>query len=514
MSAGDEEIRMDPSTEIRFDGWTLRRPSGELLREGSRIRLQTQPLLVLEELLARPGELVTREQLITRLWPKGVVDFDTALNSAVRRLRMALGDHAESPRYIETIPRRGYRFIGRLDASPVAPPETHAPSFGYVQAAAGVPVQPSARRAPWRPAALSLLLVTVVATALSSSRPVEPRSGMSAAGESATAQAGERYQRAQFLFQRRAPGDIALARQYYRGAIEAEPGFARAWAGLAGTYWLDTIEGRTPTDEGLPLMRDAAEKALELDPGLAVAHLRLATYFGQVGDLPRHAEHLRRALELDPDDPLVLGTLASEDLNEGRLDEAIALQRRAVEADPLSGVTRYNLASMLYFAGRLDEAEAELRKVRELNPLPDYVNEVLGRVLVLEGRFDEAVELAEPWPDGTKKQMVLAMAWHGLGRAAESDAALRALSESPEAMDRLRIAEVHAFRGEIEEAFRWLSGPADVAPGGLQAVSPSALSWMIPLSPFLRPLHSDPRWAAWRKARGPERNLRVVASAR
>ena len=505
---------MDPSTELRFDGWTLQRSSGELLRAGTRIRLQTQPLLILEELLARPGELVTREQLIARLWPKGVVDFDTALNSAVRRLRTALGDHAETPRYIETIPRRGYRFIGRLDTSPVPAQGGASAADAPADPAIAAPARPAAVRWRWRPAALALLLVTVVAAALSSSRSARTPDATSPATESAAPQAGERYQRAQFLFQRRAPGDIALARQYYRGAIEAEPGFARAWAGLAGTYWLDTIEGRTPPDEGLPLMRDAAEKALELDPGLAVAHLRLATYFGQVGDLPRHAEHLRRALELDPDDPLVLGTLASEDLHEGRLDEAIALQRRAVEADPLSGVTRYNLASMLYFAGRLDEAEAELRKVRELNPLPEYVNEVLGRVLVLKGRFDEAVELAEPWPDGPSRRMVMAMAWHGLGRAEESESALRALSESPRDMDRLRIAEVHAFRGEVDEAFRWLAGPVQSAPGGLQARSPSALSWMIPLSPFLKSLHSDPRWAAWHDAGGGERRLRAVASAR
>jgi len=90
---------MDQCAEIRFDGWTLLRRSGELLRDGTRIRLQSQPLLVLEELLERPGEIVTREQLIARLWPKGVVDFDTALNSAVRRLRTALGDHAETPQY-------------------------------------------------------------------------------------------------------------------------------------------------------------------------------------------------------------------------------------------------------------------------------------------------------------------------------------------------------------------------------------------------------------------------------
>jgi DNA-binding winged helix-turn-helix (wHTH) protein len=100
---------------IRFDGWALHKDLGELAKNGRRILLQDQPLQVLDELLSHPGELVTREQLIARLWPKVVVDFDTGLNSAVRKLRIALGDVAETPRYIETVPRRGYRFIGTID---------------------------------------------------------------------------------------------------------------------------------------------------------------------------------------------------------------------------------------------------------------------------------------------------------------------------------------------------------------------------------------------------------------
>ncbi len=106
--------------EIRFDGWTVNFDSGEITRDGNTHRLQDQPLQILEELVSRPGEVVTREQLITRLWPKGVVEFDTGLNSAMRKLRIAIGDDAETPRYIETLPRKGYRFIGRIeDPTPI-----------------------------------------------------------------------------------------------------------------------------------------------------------------------------------------------------------------------------------------------------------------------------------------------------------------------------------------------------------------------------------------------------------
>jgi DNA-binding winged helix-turn-helix (wHTH) protein/tetratricopeptide (TPR) repeat protein len=100
---------------ISFDGWVLHADTGELLKDARKIRLQQLPLLGLQELLAHPGELGTREQLIARLWPKGVVDFDTGLNTAVRKLRVALEDVGEVPRYIETIPRKGYRFLGAID---------------------------------------------------------------------------------------------------------------------------------------------------------------------------------------------------------------------------------------------------------------------------------------------------------------------------------------------------------------------------------------------------------------
>jgi TolB-like protein/DNA-binding winged helix-turn-helix (wHTH) protein/tetratricopeptide (TPR) repeat protein len=107
--------------EIRFDGWTVNFDSGEITRDGNTHRLQDQPLQILEELVRRPGEVVTREQLITRLWPTGVVEFDTGLNSAIRKLRIAIGDDADTPRYIETLPRKGYRFIGKVEDDTPAP---------------------------------------------------------------------------------------------------------------------------------------------------------------------------------------------------------------------------------------------------------------------------------------------------------------------------------------------------------------------------------------------------------
>jgi TolB-like protein/DNA-binding winged helix-turn-helix (wHTH) protein len=101
-----------------FDGWILARQPLELWREGKRLRLQELPLQILELLVSRPHTLVTREELTAHLWPTGVVDFDAGLNTAMRKLRVALGDAAETPKYIETVPRQGYRFIGNIIDKP------------------------------------------------------------------------------------------------------------------------------------------------------------------------------------------------------------------------------------------------------------------------------------------------------------------------------------------------------------------------------------------------------------
>jgi len=108
------------SRKIRFDGWAFDPESGDLEREGAKTRLQEQPARVLNELIAHAGRVVTREHLIALLWPKGVVDFDTSLNTAIRKLRSALADVAETPRYVETLPRRGYRFVGTLEPDPAS----------------------------------------------------------------------------------------------------------------------------------------------------------------------------------------------------------------------------------------------------------------------------------------------------------------------------------------------------------------------------------------------------------
>ena len=147
--------------------------------------MQDLPFQILDELLGRPGEVVTREQLIARLWPKTIVDFDTNLNSGVRRLRAALKDDAEAPRYVETLPRRGYRYVGPLPRENVAVDPAAAPAGSPVIA----PLPETDSRASRTPPLLwlgVLVVLLIAAIAVFRSKPEEARPSFEASRGVAT----------------------------------------------------------------------------------------------------------------------------------------------------------------------------------------------------------------------------------------------------------------------------------------------------------------------------------------
>src|SRR5215470_15797883 len=114
-----------PTSVARFGIYEISFQSGELRKAGIKIKVQQQPLKLLEILLEHPGEIVTRDELRTRIWPQeSFGDFDQAVNVAIAKLRGALGDSAENPRYIETLPRRGYRFIAEVAIVDTSKPAT------------------------------------------------------------------------------------------------------------------------------------------------------------------------------------------------------------------------------------------------------------------------------------------------------------------------------------------------------------------------------------------------------
>ena len=146
---------------VRFGDFELDLRSRELRRRGVKIALQERPLQVLEVLLRTPGELVTRETLQHELWGGDTfVDFETGLNAAVRRLREALGDAAGVPRFVETLPRRGYRFIGPVQG--VEPPAPHMPE--HAAPAATAPSVPP--RSTWKLAGRYLVALVAIAAVI------------------------------------------------------------------------------------------------------------------------------------------------------------------------------------------------------------------------------------------------------------------------------------------------------------------------------------------------------------
>jgi TolB-like protein/DNA-binding winged helix-turn-helix (wHTH) protein/Tfp pilus assembly protein PilF len=157
---------------LRFDIFELDVRTGELRKRGAKVRLQGQPLQVLETLLRRPGDLVTREELRAQIWKADTfVDFDHSLHNAIARIREALGDSAEAPRYIETLPRRGYRFIGPVETIKIALPQASAQSRQSSEVSAEV--------RPSRPHALlafaTLIVVVVIGSVFWLERTATPR---------------------------------------------------------------------------------------------------------------------------------------------------------------------------------------------------------------------------------------------------------------------------------------------------------------------------------------------------
>ena len=179
-----EHIR--PISVVRFGSYEVSFQAGELRKSGLRIRVQQQPMKLLEMLLEHPGEVVTREELRGRVWPnESFGDFDQALNIAIAKLRSALGDSADNPRFIETLAKRGYRFIADVsfvDADPR--PKLPGPSVGDLRASEVEPKPPGAgsaaapkRRlwtARWVIVALALVSIAILAVLLFRSRTHAP----------------------------------------------------------------------------------------------------------------------------------------------------------------------------------------------------------------------------------------------------------------------------------------------------------------------------------------------------
>ncbi|HEY6391013.1 MAG TPA: winged helix-turn-helix domain-containing protein, partial [Bryobacteraceae bacterium] len=166
------------SRTVQFGSFEVRLDTGELRKSGIRINLQGKPFQILQALLARPGEVVTREELQNRLWPgDSMVDFESGLNTAANRLRLALSDSAENPRFVETVARIGYRFVATVIELPVQPAEAPSPApDASLPTPPAVVAEPESHSSRWRVMIGAAVFLTAIVslTLWSRHQPVQP----------------------------------------------------------------------------------------------------------------------------------------------------------------------------------------------------------------------------------------------------------------------------------------------------------------------------------------------------
>ena len=313
----------------------------------------------------------------------------------------------------------------------------------------------------------------------------------------------------EYHYNRRAPGDISRSVELFRKAVQADPRYARAWAALAGAYAIQAWEVDPPSPVLRARQGEAALRAVELEPSLALAHARLGKYYWDSGDNEGGRRHLELAQQLGPSDPLVLSILAGNALANGDLSKAVDLQSSALVHDPMNAVIRQNLGIYLLAAGRLDEALAAFRTALEMHTgmNPDAEIEI-ARILVLQGRFDEAGLAAQRLPAGKYRDQALAVLAKAPSHRPEADAALARLeayvptpamnTPAHTTMDAVRLAEAYVSRGWNDKAFATLTDQRDaLAKTGESAAYIWDLRKESRLSAFLKPLHADPRWTAF-----------------
>jgi tetratricopeptide (TPR) repeat protein len=295
------------------------------------------------------------------------------------------------------------------------------------------------------------------------------------------------YLQGRFFEDRFTQESSARALEYYRRALEIDPAYGLACAGVArvycdqaGAFWL-------PIAEGFSKAREAAQRALELDPDLPEAHAAMGGIRIFYDWNWRGAdESLRRALELAPGNARILRSAAIVARSPGRLQEAIELLRRAAALDPLGVPVHRTLAQACHAAGLLDEAEAAATKALEINPHDARSRFWLGLTLLARGRLDEAQTAFEhELHDDLLGLLGLALVHHASGRDADSRAALQALVEKDPDGGAYQIAEGYAGRGETDLCFEWLDRAYRQHDPGLASVK---------LDPLLYNVRGNPRW--------------------
>lgn len=482
-----------PRRIYAFGAFTLDVDRAELKKAGSDARLRPKSFALLCYLVEHRGRVVSKDELLDAIWGRTVVT-EGSVTQCLIDVRRALGDASQS--FVRTVPRRGYIFDAPVSDVAMKTSSDASAANPHQARIAATRAGRIGNRSAWiLGGCLLALLIAVSSAGLLATK----KRADTVAIAPATSQAFSAYRQARFFQDRRAPGDLDRAVRLYEESLRFDPRFARAWVGLAAVYRIEVGEGVLSLPLGAAKRRFAVEQALRIDSRLAEAQVEAARLAADDGDTAAAAEHRREAVASSPDDPIILTHLANVAAWHDRLDEAIALARRVVELDPLAAVPRHHLAHLLFANGEFQQAKIQFAKQADLNPLAAAENDVpIGFMLILEHRFDEALASIDRWPAGADRDEAIAMIGPAMGREAEARAAMQRLTGTDDLGGAARLAEVHAFRDNSDEAFHALQNARDKLTPESRSSPDGNWLWYIRFSPFLRPLHADPRWARLR----------------
>lgn len=371
---------------MRFEHFEIDEDGYQLREAGKPVRLERIPMELLMLLARNPSRLVSRDEIVAQIW--GVNHFlesESAVNTAVRKLRKALKDDASSPRFIETVPGKGYRFTAKAI--------TGGPNNGS--------------RAP-HPEAVRLFL------------------------------------QGRHVWNKKTPQAYEQAIGLFQEAIDHDASFAQPYVGLAYCYVMMGIHGLKPAADVYPLARAAAASALELDPQSAEAMTAMADVTkGFDWEWGAAEGQYQRALQLNPDYPVAHQWYANLLSILGRHDEAIAEAVEARRHDPLSVGPSGFVGFTLYRARRFAEALRECRRTLEVHRNAPIAMWFMANVLVETGSLGEAEEcLMGALNLAPSSAMHLALLALVLGRAGRTSEAMEALGKLKESAERRYISPV------------------------------------------------------------------------
>ena len=433
---------MRPRQGVRFGAFRVDLLSGELYKQGRKIKLQQKPFQILAALLDRPGKVVTREELRRQIWPPDTfVDFDHSLKTAISKIREALGDSAEKPRYLETLSRRGYRFIAAVEELPTAaslgdqirvavlPFENLSNDREQEYFSDGITDETIAQLG----SADSQQLAVIARTSAMHYKRTDKRLdqigqelNVNHIVEGSVRRAGDRvritaqlvrvsdqthlwahsYERdlrdiltLQSEVARAISNEIhvKLNPQHWARNMSALPANRQAYeAYLRGRYYLDKR-----TQEGTQKVIDYLQQAIVHDPRYALAYAGLADGYriqavcGWLAPSVVREKALaaaRKALEIDErlsEAHRALGAACFRFDWEWKQSEANLL--RALEVNPNDAEAHRVYALYLQAVGRTEDAVAEVERGRELDPLSPLMETALGRALYFARRYEDAI---------------------------------------------------------------------------------------------------------------------------